>query len=72
MIEEWNDTIDGRRFYLETLIRQQHWLVVESHHDSAALVAKRRAKLSELKAKFGVTDEQEFLNEQARGRGEIS
>jgi hypothetical protein len=72
MMEEWNDTIEGQRFYLETMIRQQNWLVVESHPDSAALVAKRRAKLSELKAKFGVTDEQAFLAEQARSRGEVA
>jgi hypothetical protein len=71
-MEEWNDTIEGRRFYLETLIRQQHLLVIESHPDSAPLVAKRRAKLSELKAEFGVTDEPAFLAEQARSRGEVA
>jgi len=71
MMEDWNDTIEGRRFYLETLIRQQHWLVVETHPDSTALVAKRRAKLAELKKEFGVIDYQAFLSEQAQGRGEI-
>lgn len=69
-MEEFNDTPAGRRFYLETLIRQQDKWVIEGGGINAELINRRRGKLGTLKAELGVTDEQTFLREQAASRGE--
>lgn len=68
-MEEFNDTPAGRRFYLETLLRQRkHWNP-SRHGADVDLIARRFAKIDELKIELGVTDEAAFLREQEVARG---
>jgi hypothetical protein len=66
---EWNNTPEGRRFYLETLLRQRSaWGGSLAHGADPAQLERRMRKIDELKGELNVTDEAAFLSLQEQAR----
>jgi hypothetical protein len=51
----------GKPAFLEMMLHQQRYWVVEDHPDSHARVGWLRQRVVDLKAELGVTDEAAFL-----------